>query len=87
MHINSVVMSMMESVVSEDETVSVENSAAVAATVQRSHQRLDAKMFSFDVRHQLAVGVKKYLTRTTPANIFRINQVLEEYEIFLKIPT
>ena len=48
-------MSMMKSVVSEDETVSVENSAAVAATVQRSHQRLDPKMFLFDVRHQLAV--------------------------------
>lgn len=61
-------MSMMKSVVPEDETVFVENSTAIAATIQWSHQRLDPKMFSFHVRYQLAVRVKKYLTRTTPKN-------------------
>lgn len=44
-------MSMMKSVMSEDKTVFVENSTAVAATVQWSHQCLDPEVFSFYVRH------------------------------------
>jgi hypothetical protein len=74
---------MMKSVVSEDEAVFVENSAAVAATVQRSHQRLDPQVFLLHVRHQLAVRVEKYLTRTTPATKFQTSKIVFQSYFFL----
>jgi len=57
---------VVESVVSEDEAVSVEDGRAVSAAVERPHQRLHSQVLPLDVRHQIAVGVKVNLTRTAP---------------------